>query len=261
MFERGVLTPSDVLRAAATPTKIRVAGRVLSCVGSQVVLSDAWARLTAHTVQILPIEPGFLVAFEGTWDGGRLWEAELIWFKACPAPQADGEFSRLVFEGAGARLKQRAKALQIARRYFDEQAFVEVETPTRLLAPGLDAHVEPISAAGGWLVTSPELHLKRLIVGGMPRVFELSRCHRAEERGTYHEPEFTMLEWYRAFEPVEAVMRDTEHLVRSIIMTISGQSRIAPSRLHISTRPAICTIIGCGSLQPSHQLLRRVGVG
>jgi lysyl-tRNA synthetase class 2 len=60
----------------------------------------------------------------------------------------------------------------------------------------------------------------------MPRVFEFARCHRADELGRYHEPEFTLLEWYRAFEPVESVMLDTEELVRSVIVALSNQSRI-----------------------------------
>jgi lysyl-tRNA synthetase class 2 len=224
--EREILTPTDVLRAAATQTKVRVAGRILSREGSDIVVCDACARLTVHTARDLPIGPGYWVVFDGTWDGARLKKAELIQSQACPAPKADGEFARLAFDGVGPRLARRAEALKIARRYFDEQSFVEVETPTRLRAPGLDANVEPIESDGGWLSTSPELHLKRLIVGGMPRMFEFARCHRAEELGTYHEPEFTLLEWYRAFESVESVMRDAEALVRKIIQALSGQSQL-----------------------------------
>jgi lysyl-tRNA synthetase class 2 len=205
--------------------------------GSNVILSDALSRLNAHLSRAQSIEPGFLIVLDGTWDGASLRDAELVWSQACPEPNSKSEHSRLAFEGVGPRLEQRAEALKVARRYFEEQSFIEVETPTRLRAPGLDAHIEPISAADGWLVTSPELHLKRLIVGGMPRVFEFARCHRAEELGRYHEPEFTLLEWYRAFEPVESVMRDTEELVRNVTLALSNQTQIKHREFTVRVDP------------------------
>ena len=233
MFEREILTPTDVLRAAAPHEKIRVGGRVLACVGTDIVLCDALGRFSVQAARAPELQPGFLVVFDGTWDGAALCQASVVWSRAEPEPAADGEFSRLVLEGVGAMLVKRAEALGIARRFFDERGFVEVETPTRLRAPGLDAHVEPLAASGGWLVTSPELHLKRLIVGGMPRLFEFARCHRADESGAYHEPEFTLLEWYRAFEPVEAVMRDTEALVRTTVTALAGQSTLCHRGLSV----------------------------
>ncbi len=220
------MTPTGVLRAAVTHTKIRVAGRVMTRTDAEVALSDALSRVNAQLSRVEAIEPGFLVVLDGTWDGTWLRDAEVVWAQVCPTPKADGEYARLTFDGVGPRLEQRAHAAKIARRFFEVQSFIEVETPTRLRAPGLDAHIEPISAADGWLVTSPELHLKRLIVGGMPRIFEFARCHRAEELGRYHEPEFTLLEWYRAFEPIEAVMHDTEELVRGVVMALSNQSQL-----------------------------------
>lgn len=226
MFERAILTPTDVLRAAVPEQSLRVGARVLTRSDGELVLSDALCQIRVLTPLALDLEPGFLVAFDGTWNGTALAHAELVWSEAAPAPTSSGEFSRLLFDGVGARLVQRAQALKLVRRFFDELSFLEVETPTRVRAPNLDANIEPVSASGAWLVTSPELHLKRLIVGGLPRVFEFSRCHRAEELGPYHEPEFTLLEWYRAFEPVESVMRDTETLVRGVITALSGQGSI-----------------------------------
>jgi len=210
---------------------------VLSCQGHDVVLCDALNRVCVQTTRAFELGPGYLVVFDGTWSGTALEQAELVWAEAAPAPAAAGEYSRLVFEGVAARLAARDRALKILRRFFDERAFIEVETPMRVRAPNLDANIEPVAASGGWLVTSPELHLKRLIVGGLPRVFELARCHRAEELGPYHEPEFTMLEWYRAFEPVEAVMRDTEALVRAIVAGLSGQTRLTHRGFNVDLEP------------------------
>ncbi len=238
MFELEILTPSDAERDAVPQQKIRLGGRVLHRDGRTIVLSDALAQVRVLTARNFDLEPGFLVVFDGTWTRGTLTDAELVWFAAAPAPAAGGEFSRLLFDGVGPRLAKRAQALKAARHYFEQQSFIEVETPSRVRAPNLDANIEPVAASGAWLVTSPELHLKRLIVGGLPRVFEFARCHRADELGAYHEPEFTMLEWYRAFEPVAAVMRDAETLVRSLVESLSGQTRLIHRGIEVDLGPA-----------------------
>jgi elongation factor P--(R)-beta-lysine ligase len=229
MFEKEIRSPRDVASAAPTPSKIRVGGRVVAGSDQTFAVADAFATLHVQPAQDLSVEPGYLVVFDGTWDGKVLREAVLVWSQAAPETPADGEFARLNWQGTGRRLAERARAMRVVRHYFDEQRFIEVETPTRLKSPGLDAHVEPIRADGGWLVTSPELHLKRLLVGGMPRVFELARCHRDEELGRYHQPEFALLEWYRLFEPVEAVMRDTEQLVQRVVLALARESTITHS--------------------------------
>jgi lysyl-tRNA synthetase class 2 len=92
--------------------------------------------------------------------------------------------------------------------------------------PGLDLHVDAIAAEGGFLVTSPEHHMKRLLVGGMPRIFQLCHASRAGELGAMHEPEFAMLEWYRAFSGQDAVIADTEALVRRVAVALSGKPEI-----------------------------------
>jgi lysyl-tRNA synthetase class 2 len=73
-----------------------------------------------------------------------------------------------------------------------------------------------------WLITSPEYHLKRVLAAGHPRVFQLARCFRAGERGARHQPEFTMLEWYRAWSDLDAVLADTEALVRAVCAAAGG---------------------------------------
>jgi elongation factor P--(R)-beta-lysine ligase len=222
VFERAILSPSDVTRAATTLSKIRVGGRVVSGSARTFTLGDALGTIAVETGGDQPLAPGFLVVFDGTWDGNVLRAATLVWHRATELSAADGEFARLAWHGTGRHLVQRSLALGQVRSHFDAEHFVEVQTPTRVRAPGLDANVEPIRAQGGWLVTSPELHLKRLLTGGIPRVFEIARCHRDEEIGRYHEPEFTLIEWYRAFEPVTAVMRDTEQLVQLVVQRLSG---------------------------------------
>jgi len=114
-----------------------------------------------------------------------------------------------------ANLEARARIRRAVRDWFDGQGFVEVETPARVRSPGQEVHLQAIPAGEGhWLITSPEYHLKKLIAAGMPRLYELGRCWRAEETGPHHATEFTMLEWYRAHAPLSALADDCEALVR-----------------------------------------------
>jgi lysyl-tRNA synthetase class 2 len=108
----------------------------------------------------------------------------------------------------------RAKVLRELRRYFEAQDFVEVETPARVLAPGQELHLDAIPAGEGrHLITSPEYHMKRLVAGGMERIVQFCRCFRAEEDGPFHQPEFTMIEWYRAGGTLDELMLDCESMV------------------------------------------------
>ena len=116
-------------------------------------------------------------------------------------------------------LALRAVVLGSVRRFFEERDFVEVETPAIVPSPGLDVHLEafevrtPTGEPAGWLATSPEYQMKRLLSAGAERIFQLCRSYRGEEHGRHHEREFTMLEWYRANATSNDVVRDTEELV------------------------------------------------
>jgi lysyl-tRNA synthetase class 2 len=119
-------------------------------------------------------------------------------------------------------LELRAALLGAIRRFFEDRAFIEVETPAIVPSPGLDVHLAAFNVQGlkgepvGWLATSPEYQMKRLLCAGAPRIFQLCRSYRAEEHGQHHEREFTVLEWYRANATSNDVIRDTEELVASV---------------------------------------------
>ena len=123
-------------------------------------------------------------------------------------------------------LKLRARLLRSIRRFFEERDFIEVETPAVVPSPGLDLHLaafevnDPRGTHIGWLATSPEYQMKRLLAAGAERIFQLTKSYRAEERGALHEREFTMLEWYRARATSEDVMRDTEQLIERLATTL-----------------------------------------
>jgi lysyl-tRNA synthetase class 2 len=111
------------------------------------------------------------------------------------------------------RLRERAAIVQALRAFFDARGFVEVETPIVVPSPGLDVHLDAFEVDGRYLSTSPEYQMKRLLAAGMDRIFQLTKAFRRAEKGARHNPEFSMLEWYRANAGVADVMRDTEQLV------------------------------------------------
>jgi lysyl-tRNA synthetase class 2 len=113
-------------------------------------------------------------------------------------------------------LHERARVLAAVRTFFAERDFLEVETPLLVPSPGLEIHLEAVPAGGGYLITSPEYQMKRLLAAGLEKIFQVCKCFRANERGPHHSSEFTMIEWYRAFDSLEAIIADTEQLVHAV---------------------------------------------
>ncbi|MES1183479.1 MAG: EF-P lysine aminoacylase EpmA [Myxococcales bacterium] len=222
------LSPSDLGRSGpgAPGKRIEIAGRVFNLEGKLLVVADAFARVAVEMTEVPELGPGDLVVVSGRPAEKRLTHGKLVSRQACPTPTAHGEFYRLVFAGEAERLRDAARAAAATRAFFAERGFVEVSTPLRVPAPGVDFHVDAIAASGQYLITSPELEMKRLLVGGMPRIFQLARVARADEQGPLHAPEFTMLEWYRAFSSLSDVLDDTEALVRSVVRSLAGEDQV-----------------------------------
>lgn len=143
-------------------------------------------------------------------------------------PLSEGsESGRFIGRGVLQNLRLRAALLRATRAFFDAQDFIEIEAPLIVPCPGLDVHLDPVGVDDGrFLITSPEHQLKRLLVGGARRIYSLGKVFRKEELGRLHEPEFTMLEWYRAYDDAEGVMRDTEALVELLARELKGDAKI-----------------------------------
>ncbi len=124
-------------------------------------------------------------------------------------------------------LELRGRVLKATRAFFEGGGFAEVETPALQISPGMETHLrafrtelrEPFGQGGHalYLHTSPEFAMKKLLAGGMTRIFQIARVFRNEERSDLHHPEFTMLEWYRVDVPLSAIMEDCEALVRACV--------------------------------------------
>jgi lysyl-tRNA synthetase class 2 len=126
---------------------------------------------------------------------------------------------------------KRSKLLQNIREFMNKQNFIEVETPMLHPIPG-GATARPFVTKHNaldqdmYLRVAPELYLKRLIVGGFERVFELNRSFRNEGISVRHNPEFTMLEFYAAYQDYHWLMTYTENLLRNLCLEILGKDTL-----------------------------------
>ena len=120
------------------------------------------------------------------------------------------------------RLVARARAASRLRRRFEAEGFIEVEPAALQVSPGNETHLHGFATRmigpdgaphQAYLHTSPEFAMKKLLAAGETRIFAFARVFRNRERGALHSPEFTMVEWYRAGEPLEALMRDCSEML------------------------------------------------
>ncbi|MCS6913603.1 MAG: EF-P lysine aminoacylase EpmA [Myxococcales bacterium] len=212
---------------------MRVCGRVVQCAADGLLLDDgSAARSFLRTPGDETVRAGDLVVLElpdascvqpvGVWVVGR--HAGLGEF-----PSPEGEWYRLHRNGARRlrNLMRRSVLLTAVRRFFADRGFVEIEAPLLVPAPGLELHLDAFAVGKDrYLITSPEYQLKRLLVGGLSRIFSLGKAFRRGEAGPQHNPEFTLLEWYRAWEGWEAVARDVEELCAELATAVAGRPRV-----------------------------------
>jgi len=123
------------------------------------------------------------------------------------------------------KLAARGRILGAVRNFFAERGYVEVDTPAVQVSPGLEPHLKAFATVlhdprdGGarprYLHTSPEFAMKKLVAGGMTRIWQLAHVYRDGERSATHHPEFAMLEWYRAGASYRDLMDECEALLRA----------------------------------------------
>lgn len=114
-------------------------------------------------------------------------------------------------------LIRRAAIVRAVRHFFDAAGFLEVETPVRIAAPAPECHIDcPPVATGGFLRASPELQMKKLMAAGLDRIYQIGPCFRDGEKGSRHNPEFTMIEWYRKGATCRDILSDTMALMRTL---------------------------------------------
>jgi len=137
-------------------------------------------------------------------------------------------------------LERRSKLLAALRKFFSERQFIEVETPLLSSEVIPEQHIEPFQAittdqlganAGSpssvsrrrlFLQASPELHMKRLVAAGMSAIYQVTRSFRGQEQGPLHNPEFTIVEWYRTGDDMQAGIALLDQLCQTLLETPSA---------------------------------------
>ena len=114
-------------------------------------------------------------------------------------------------------LKARADVVRRMRAFRDARGFTEVTTPVLIPAPAPEPHIDCPPCGRGYLRASPELQMKKLLAAGMDRIYQIGPCFREGEFGVRHDPEFTMVEWYRLGATYRDIARDAEELLREVI--------------------------------------------
>ncbi len=136
------------------------------------------------------------------------------------------------------QLRRRHDAAWAVRSFLRARGFLEVDTPLLVPGPGLEPHIDPIAvdvrttfegkAERRWLITSPELSMKRLLAAGAERIFQLSHVFRDGERTALHLPEFALLEWYRAKQTLEEIIADHEELFAAVAEALEVEAPAVP---------------------------------
>ena len=138
-------------------------------------------------------------------------------------------------------LHLRAQIIKSIRSFFDQQGFLEVETPQLVRTPGMEPHISAFETTfenkTHYLHTSPEYAMKRLLCAGYEKIYQICKTFRNEPIGKMHNPEFTMLEWYRAHANYTHIMHDTEHLIAFIATHLWGSPTLTYKQKIIDLTP------------------------
>ena len=232
------------------PGLICLHGRLVALEGLHGQIQDQSGQADFHLAQAGEGQVGDIVEVRGR-TGARAVEHSTM-RRLAPAgrdPSRGGDWPRFQAEGGQlrGRLALRSNILQAIRQFFLQRDFVEVETPILVSAPGQEAHLQLFETSYGdrsapplYLRTSPEHHMKRLLVAGCERIFQLGRCFRNGERSPLHNPEFTMVEWYRAYASYREIMTDTQDLCAHVGRQVLGRTQIQYNGQHFDlARPWI----------------------
>ncbi len=254
----------------AQPVRVKVAGRLMAkrVMGKAAFaqLQDMSGRIQLF-LQRDSLPEGLYQAFKG-WDIGDILAAEGVMFRTRtgelsvrvesiriltkslrPLPEkfhglADQEtryrqryLDLIMNEASRATFRMRSRIIQFIREYLNGLGYMEVETPMMQAIPG-GATARPFTTFHNalemdlFLRIAPELYLKRLVVGGYEKVYEINRNFRNEGLSTRHNPEFTMLEFYQAYADYHDLMDLTEDLLRRMAQQLCGGTTIGYQSRH-----------------------------
>ncbi len=239
--------------------RVSVAGRIMARRGPFLVLQDMSGRIQLYADKAVQQD---IATRWGQWDIGDLvgvrgplhksgrgdlyvlmQDYELLTKSLRPLPDkyhglADREqryrqryVDLIINEESRAVFQRRSRIIDFIRHYLNQRGFMEVETPMMQVIPG-GATARPFVTYHNtleqemFLRVAPELYLKRLVVGGFEKVYEINRNFRNEGLSTRHNPEFTMLEFYQAYADYRELMGLTEDMLRALCLEVLGTTRV-----------------------------------
>lgn len=239
--------------------QVSIAGRIMAKRGPFILLQDMTGRVQAYAskdtqkdikARYGSLDIGDIIGVAGTLNKsgkGDLYvdmaEYELLTKALRPLPEkfhglSDQEtkyrqryVDLITSDKTRETFRIRSELINGIRQYLTQRKFIEVETPMLQVIPG-GATAKPFVTHHNamdidmYLRIAPELYLKRLVVGGMERVFEINRNFRNEGLSTRHNPEFTMLEFYQAYADYNDLMDLTEDMLRTVTQDILGSSKV-----------------------------------
>ena len=235
--------------------RVKVAGRIMARRGPFLVLQDMSGRIQLYAdkqvqADIKHWDIGDIVGAEGVLHkSGKgdlyvmLEEYPLLTKSLRPLPEkwhglTDTEqryrqryVDLIVNEDTRKTFRMRSKIIETIRRYLSDRDFIEAETPMLQVIPG-GASARPFTTFHNsleldmYLRIAPELYLKRLVVGGFEKVFEINRNFRNEGLSTRHNPEFTMIEFYQAYADYIDLINLTEDMLRIVAEQVLGTTLV-----------------------------------
>jgi lysyl-tRNA synthetase class 2 len=218
-----------------------LAGRVVEASEAGFTLQDDTGCVLIEAAN--PPSVGSLVRVTGHYRDRRVCElAELLTLHTGSAEFARADSDWTFLTGSRlANLRMRHTLLQATRAFLDGEGLLEVETPAIVPCPGLDVHLDAIEVLGArgprWLHTSPEYQMKRLLSTTLPGIYQIGKAFRRGERGRLHEPEFTLLEWYRCLSDAAQMRRDTEQLVAHVTQRLLGDTKLRGVEAPVDVTP------------------------
>ncbi|HAD10431.1 MAG TPA: lysine--tRNA ligase [Porticoccaceae bacterium] len=250
----------DKVELEALHHEVSVAGRIMAKRGPFMVLQDVSGQIQLYADKTVQAD---IKERYGHWDVGDLVgvrgplhksgrgdlyvtldQYELLTKSLRPLPEkfhglADQEMryrqryvDLIVNENSRQIFKLRSKIIDFIRHYLNQRDFMEVETPMMQVIPG-GATARPFVTFHNaldqemFMRVAPELYLKRLVVGGFEKVYEINRNFRNEGLSTRHNPEFTMLEFYQAYADYRDLMDLTEDMLRQLCQTVLGSTTVS----------------------------------
>ena len=208
-----------------------VAGRLVE----RDALSDETGMVRLGFNTAVEAKTGDIVEVEGRFEGDVFHASGL----RVLVPSRDG--AAPLSQSVQANLRKRARIIAGIRRFFDAKGFVEVETPLMVPQPGMEPHLEAFQTMYEmrqfYLHTSPEYAMKRLLAAGFERIYQICKVFRHEPVGRMHTPEFTMIEWYRAFADYTDIMVDTEYLVAELATDLYGEAVVRTDQCAVDLTP------------------------